>query len=252
MGSQMSFGGLESQGQGGKTRREEPPERMDLIVPWDRWCALVEPSYHSRARGGRVRGAETMLRMHLPQVTLGPSDGGTEGAVLGSRAMRRLVRIDLMQGQAPDATTLARSRHALEGEGLGRAMPRDLDSQPEGAGIMTRGGPIVGATFIEAPGSTRSRGHARDPGAHRPKKGKGWHLGYKAHIGVDAGGGLVHTVGATAADVSDVSMAHALVGGTTRSAMRAPAARAWRSVPKPPPTPISPRCAGPSPGSLPP
>ena len=67
------------------------------------------------------------------------------------------------------------------------------------------------ATFIEAPSSTKNRGHARDPEAHQSKKGKNWHFGYKAHIGVDAGSGLVHTVETTAANVSDVSMAHALV-----------------------------------------
>lgn len=51
---------------------------MDAIVPWDRWCALVEPSYHSRARSRHVRGAETMLRMYLLQVTFGLSDEGAE------------------------------------------------------------------------------------------------------------------------------------------------------------------------------
>ncbi len=211
MGSQMSFGGLEPQGQRRKTRREGLPERMDAIVPWDRWCALVEPSCHSQARGRHVRGAETMLRMYLLQVMFGLSDEGTEDAVLDSRAMQRFMRLDLMREQVPDATALAKFRHALEREGLGRAMLRDLDAQPEEAGIMMRGGSIVDAAFIEAPGSTKNRGHARDPEAHQSKKGRNWHFGYKAHIGVDAGSGLVHSVETTAANVSDVSMAHALV-----------------------------------------
>ncbi|QUC04060.1 hypothetical protein [Atopobium sp. oral taxon 416] len=30
--------------------------------------------------------------------------------------------------------------------------------------------------------------------AHQSKKGKEWRIGYKAHIGVDAAGGLVHGV----------------------------------------------------------
>ena len=47
--------------------------------------------------------------------------------------------------------------------------------------------------------------------AHQSKKGKNWHFGYKAHIGVDAGSGLVHAVETTAANVSDISQAHALV-----------------------------------------
>jgi IS5 family transposase len=50
---------------------------MDAIVPWDSWIALVEPSYHSQARGRHVRGAETMLRMYLLQVMFGLSDEGT-------------------------------------------------------------------------------------------------------------------------------------------------------------------------------
>ena len=135
MGSQMSFGDLESQGQRRKTRREEFLERMDAIVPWDRWCALVGPSYHSQARGRHVRGAETMLRVYLLQVMFGLSDEGTEDAVLDSRAMQRFMHLDLMQEQVPDATTLAKFRHVLEREGLGRAILRDLDAQLEEAGI---------------------------------------------------------------------------------------------------------------------
>ena len=113
MGSQMSFGDLEPQGQRRKARQEEFLERMDAIVPWDRWCALVEPSCHSQARGRHVRGAETMLRMYLLQVMFGLSDEGTEDAVLDSRAMQRSMRLDLMREQVPYATTLAKFRHAL-------------------------------------------------------------------------------------------------------------------------------------------
>ena len=34
--------------------------------------------------------------------------------------------------------------------------------------------------------------------AHQSKKGGAWRIGYKAHIGVDAGSGLVHAVETTA------------------------------------------------------
>ena len=46
MGSQMSFGDLKFQGQRKKTRREAFLERMDAIVVWDSWIALVDTSYH--------------------------------------------------------------------------------------------------------------------------------------------------------------------------------------------------------------
>ncbi|MGF6604207.1 IS5 family transposase [Paraburkholderia sp. GAS448] len=40
-----------------------------------------------------------------------------------------------------------------------------------------------------------------------------YHFGMKAHVGVDADSGLVHSVVGTAANVSDVSQAHALLHG---------------------------------------
>jgi IS5 family transposase len=48
---------------------------------------------------------------------------------------------------------------------------------------------------------------------HQTKKGNQWHFGVKAHIGVDAESGLVHTVVATAAHEHDVTQAHALLHG---------------------------------------
>ena len=48
---------------------------------------------------------------------------------------------------------------------------------------------------------------------HQVKKGNQWHFGMKAHIGVDAESGLVHTVIGTAANVNDVTQGHALLNG---------------------------------------
>ena len=39
---------------------------------------------------------------------------------------------------------------------------------------------------------------------HQTKKGKQWYFGMKAHIGVDAGSGLAHSLTTTAANASDV------------------------------------------------
>ena len=48
---------------------------------------------------------------------------------------------------------------------------------------------------------------------HQVKKGNQWHFGMKAHIGVDADSGLVHTVIGTAANVNDVTQGHGLLHG---------------------------------------
>ena len=53
---------------------------------------------------------------------------------------------------------------------------------------------------------------------HQTKKGKQWHFGMKAHIGVDAESGLVHTVIGTAANVNDVTQAGTLLHGDEEDA----------------------------------
>jgi IS5 family transposase len=78
---------------------------------------------------------------------------------------------------------------------------------------MLRQGTVVDATLIAAPSSTKNSAGERDPEMHQTKKGNQWHFGMKAHIGVDADSGLVHTVVGTAANVNDVTQADKLIHG---------------------------------------
>jgi IS5 family transposase len=48
---------------------------------------------------------------------------------------------------------------------------------------------------------------------HQTQKGNQWYFGMKAHIGVDAQSGLVHSVTGTAANVADIAQTHALLHG---------------------------------------
>jgi hypothetical protein len=59
---------------------------------------------------------------------------------------------------------------------------------------------VVDATLIAALSSTKNASGERDPEMHQTKKGNQWYFGMKAHIGVDADSGLVHTVKGTAAN----------------------------------------------------
>ena len=84
-------------------------------------------------------------------------------------------------------------------------------------GVRLRKGTIVDATILDAPASTKNRAQARDPEMHQVKKGNQWYFGMKAHIGVDAQTGLVHSVATTAANVADVTQVPQLLhGGETR------------------------------------
>ena len=48
---------------------------------------------------------------------------------------------------------------------------------------------------------------------HQTKKGNQWYFGMKAHIGVDAESGLVHTVAGTPANIADITKADDLLHG---------------------------------------
>ncbi len=83
----------------------------------------------------------------------------------------------------------------------------------EAQGWIMRGGSIVDATIIAAPCSTKNATGARDPQMHQTKKGNQWYFGMKAHIGVDAGTGYVHSMTVTAANVHDLDETVNLVRG---------------------------------------
>jgi len=132
---------------------------------------------------------------------------GVEDALYDSQAIRRFVRIDLAREAAPDATTLLKFRRLLETHQLTESIFNTINAHLAEKGLLLREGTIVDATLIAAPPSTKNREGKRDEEMHQTKKGNQWHFGMKAHIGVDAQSGLVHTVVGTAANVSDVTQA---------------------------------------------
>ena len=139
-----------------------------------------------------------MLRMYVAQQCFGLSDKGIEDAIYDSQAIRGFVGIDLNRESAPDATTLLKFRRLLETHELTRKIFETINGHLAAQGLMMREGTIVDATLIAAPPSTKNKDKKRDPEMHQSKKGNDWHFGLKAHIGVDAASGLVHTVIGTA------------------------------------------------------
>ena len=151
--------------------------------------------------------------MYVAQQCFGLSDEGIEDATYDSQAIQLLVGIDLSHESAPDATTLLKFRGLLEDNGLTKASFDRINEHLWARGLTLKEGTIVDATIIAAPSSTKNEDKTRDPEMHQTKKGNEWHFGMKAHIGVDAESGLVHTMVVTAANVNDVTLAHALLHG---------------------------------------
>jgi IS5 family transposase len=211
---QPSFSVIEYGNRRRVSRREQFLETMDVTIPWTVWVGLIEPHYYADRPGKRGRKAkpiETMLRMYLLQVWFSLSDEGVEEAIYDSYAMRRFMGLDFGVEQVPDATTLLHFRHLLEQHQLGEKLLAAQSEIFEKEGWIMRGGSIVDATIIAAPSSTKNATGTRDPEMHQTKKGNQWYFGMKAHIGVDAGTGYVHSVTCTAANVHDLDEAVNLV-----------------------------------------
>ena len=195
-----------------RTRKAVFLDEMNLVVPWTQLLGLIAP-HAPRAKTGRPPFAlETMLRIHFVQHWFGLSDLAMEEALFETALYREFVGLSSVE-RIPDRVSILRFRHLLEEHQLAEQILATVNATLTDKGLMLREGTVVDATLIAAPSSTKNSTGERDPEMHQTKKGNQWHFGMKAHIGVDADSGLVHTVVGTAANVNDVTQAHALVHG---------------------------------------
>ena len=213
--SQMSFGDAEYASKRKQTRREVFLGEMEQVVPWKSLLNLIEPFYPIAGGGRQPYPLDTMLRVHLMQNWFGLSDPAMEEALYEITPMRVFAGLSLSK-PIPDETTILNFRHLLEANELAPAILGRVNAYLGRKGLLLKRGSIVDATIIAAPSSTKNAEGERDPEMHQTKKGNQWHFGMKAHIGVDADSGLVHTVTTTAANEADVEQVQDLLHGTEK------------------------------------
>jgi transposase, IS5 family len=215
--SQISFSDAEYAGKRKKTRREVFLAGMELVVPWKVLLKIIEPHYPVAGRGRRPYALDSMLRVHLMQNWFALSDPAMEEALYEIASLRSFARLSLNE-PIPDETTILNFRHLLEANDLADDIFRAVNALLARKGLLLKRGSIVDATIIAAPSSTKNEEGQRDPEMHQTKKGEQWFFGMKAHIGVDADSGLVHTVTTTAANESDVEQVADLLHGNEEHA----------------------------------
>ena len=198
-----------------RTRKRAFLDEMNLVVPWAELVSLIAPHSPTRsAKGGRPPFAvETMLRIHFLQQWFNLSDPAMEEALYDTPMFREFAGLDMGEDRLPDESTILRFRHLLEAHNLSLQILATVNATLMAKGLLLKQGTVVDATLIAAPSSTKNQDGERDPEMHQTKKGNQWHFGMKAHAGVDADSGLVHSVATTAANAHDVTQAHALLHG---------------------------------------
>ena len=196
-----------------RTRKREFLDEMDRVIPWSQLLALIAPHAPAGKTGRPPFATEVMLRIHLLQQFFGHSDPAMEEALHDIPLYREFAQLDVGTTRLPDESTILRFRHLLEAHDLGAQILEAVNAQLQRQGLLLKTGTVVDATLIAAPSSTKNAKGERDPEMHQTKKGNQWHFGMKAHIGVDADSGLVHTVVGTSANAHDVTQASALLHG---------------------------------------
>jgi IS5 family transposase len=196
-----------------RTRKREFLDEMNLVIPWSHLLALIAPHAPAGKTGRPPFATEVMLRIHLLQQFFGHSDPAMEEALHDIPLYREFAQLDAGITRLPDESTILRFRHLLEQNDLGVQILAAVNAKLIDRGLLLKTGTVVDATLIAAPSSTKNSTGERDSEMHQTKKGNQWHFGMKAHIGVDAESGLVHTVTTTAANAHDVTQAHALLHG---------------------------------------
>jgi transposase, IS5 family len=213
MTDQLSFASLDFAAKKKRTKRDLFLAEMAAVVPWGMLEGLIEPHYPKMGPQGGRRPfpLDTMLRIYCLQQWYNLSDPGAEEALYDIQSMRVFAGPELGRDAIPDETTILNFRHLLERHDLTKAIFAAVAEHLSAKGELLRGGTIIDATLIAASPSTKNKAQKRDPEMSSSKKGNQWYFGMKAHIGVDAKSGLVHTAGVTTGKVHDAKVMDNLI-----------------------------------------
>ena len=187
-------------------------ERIDDAVDWGRFGGLVAGVY-SACEGRPSYPPLTMVKVLLLEQWYNLSDPQMEEALGDRISFRRFVGLGL-QDETPDHSTISRFRAMLTERGVGEGLMEELNRQLEEKGLMVKAGTLMDATLVESQGRRVLKiEEATDKDAAWARKGGRHYYGYKVHVGVDEGSGLIRKAVLTPANINDTEVADELIMG---------------------------------------
>jgi transposase, IS5 family len=195
--------------------------KIDALIDWSRLVVIVAP-LHQATTGRPAYPALAMLKALYLQGLYELSDPGLEEALLDRLSFRKFCGFGLSQ-TTPDETTICRFRSDA---GRGHVLERcfaEITRQLEAKGLMLKKGTLMDATIVNS--SHNPRKLNAEKGANHPKEpGAGWinkagksHFGFKLHIGIDEGSGLIRKAIFTTAHCQDSEVADGLISGDEKA-----------------------------------
>jgi IS5 family transposase len=193
--------------------------RIEEAIDWKALEPLLA-GVRSSETGRRPYPALTMLKAIYLQALYDLSDPGLEEALFDRFSFRRFCGFAMDEG-TPDETTICRFRAAVAG--VLEACLEEINRQLDALGLVTRKGTLMDASLVAAKHNPPPReagigaAHPKEAGADWTSKNGKSYFGYKLHVGVDEGSGLIRKAALTPARTQDVEMAGALVSGDEKA-----------------------------------
>jgi transposase, IS5 family len=200
-----------------RRRPSRPSALMEIagLVDWGPFEKLLS-ALPVAAKGEPSYPALVMFKALLLQRWHGLSDPEMETALADRLSFMAFAGLALGD-PTPDHSTIWRFREKLGAHGLIDKLLAEANRQIEAAGLMVRQGTLIDATLV----TSAARRPRMDEGKISPtdkearfgttnERGR-FAFGYKMHVAVDAGSGLVRDMKVTPANVQDVSVAPQLL-----------------------------------------
>jgi transposase, IS5 family len=228
--------------------RNEALERLGELIDWSLIARLLSPVHGSRY-GAPGYPAVAMFKALLLQQWHGLSDPALEASIEDRLSFRRFCGFAL-DAETPDHVTIHRFRETLRQLGLADRVFEEVNRQIDNRGLILRQGTLIDASLVDAavkrpkppaqqppaeqapaepvevkPAEVSSTAEVKerppsklvksplDPDAAWTKKGGRRYFGYKVHVGVDQGSGIIRRQVMTPANVNDTEPADLLVCG---------------------------------------
>jgi IS5 family transposase len=186
-------------------------------IDWRPFETLLSP-IHASARGEASYPPLTMFKVLLLQRWYDLSDPAMEEALYDRLSFRRFAGLAL-EDETPDHSTIFRFREAVTRGGLTAPLLGELARQLDGKGAILKQGTLIDATLIQSaarrPRMSEGKTSPVDPDARfgTNNERRRYVFGYKLHVAVDAGSGLVRALATTPANVQEIVPARDLIQG---------------------------------------
>jgi IS5 family transposase len=214
-------------------RYSDPLKTLDKYIDWESFRAVVMTAFPvvDYSKGGRPPYDKLMLfKVLIIQRLYDLSDAQAEFQIVDRLTFMRFLSLKYYNN-VPDQNTIRGFREALMEQGVLDELFEAFNKRLESAGLVSKKGSMVDASFVTAPKQRNTRDENgqvkkgitpsewsekkkrhKDVDATWTKKGNETYFGYKNHVKVDIGSKLITNFETTAASVHDSEVLLELLG----------------------------------------